>query len=319
MTDTEIHNWIEQHAAHLATLEPDAPLADLRPLAGLRDASIVALGTSSRGSTELSLLAHRMIRFLVQELGFRSVVLEGDDESSAVLDEYLRTGRGDPEQVLAAGRSFNRTREILDVLRWMRAHNQAHPDDPLRLAHPSDPRLATTQLRDLEVIERQLAENTLDWQQRTGHKVVYWGGIAHTMNGQRRTVAPGQTQRNGGARLRGRFGAGYVSVGLLFDRANPPLPVPGAPAEFVEAPLRDAGADAYLLDLREAATDPPPARPVRDWLHGPAKTRLVGPGYQPEHDAEHYISGGSLAEWFDLLGYVREVNPPHSLGERPIG
>ncbi|MGI8309881.1 hypothetical protein [Saccharopolyspora hattusasensis] len=39
-----------------------------------------------------------MLRFLAEELGFRSLSLEGDDAASAELDAYLRTGRGDPRE-----------------------------------------------------------------------------------------------------------------------------------------------------------------------------------------------------------------------------
>ena len=41
---------------------------------------------------ELSAIQHRALRFLVEELGFRSLALEGDDAKSIQLDEYVRDG-----------------------------------------------------------------------------------------------------------------------------------------------------------------------------------------------------------------------------------
>ena len=52
----------------------------------------------------------------------------------------------------------------------------------------------------------------------------------------------------------------------------------------------------YLLDLRTPA---PPA--VRSWLHAPAKIRVTGATYDPSNHAAHHMTGGSLAEWFDLV------------------
>jgi erythromycin esterase len=77
----------------------------------------------------LSALSHRVVRLLVEELGFRSLALEGDDASTLGLDAYVRTGTGDPRVMLAEARSFWRTEEILDVIRWMRPFNRQPPDD----------------------------------------------------------------------------------------------------------------------------------------------------------------------------------------------
>lgn len=41
----------------------------------------------------------------------------------------------------------------------------------------------------------------------------------------------------------------------------------------------------------------------------PAKIRLIGPVYDPADDATLHLSGGSLAEWFDIVMYHRTVTP----------
>lgn len=298
--------WIKNRAVHLPSLDPRAPHADLRPLQdGLRDATVVGLGASSRGTHELAAVAHRMLRFLVEELGFRSLSLEGDDAASAELDAYVRTGRGDPREVLAGARPFLRTEEVLDAVRWIRGRNEQHPDDPVRLALAEE---AVGPGQDLADIERGLAENTIRWRERTGHKIVYWGGLAHLVNGAARTVSPGTlTHRNAGSYLRERFGAGYVPVGLTFRSGSPWYEVPAPPADFAET-LLATGPDAYVLDLRADAPDD-----VRAWLDAPTRTRLIGPHYDPADDAAYSLSGGSLAEWLDLVVHVREVSAARPL------
>ncbi|WP_243981562.1 erythromycin esterase family protein [Streptomyces sp. NEAU-YJ-81] len=216
MTET-VTEWIRQHAHRLTTLDPQAPLTDLLPLARIvRDAKVVAVGASTRQAHELSALSHRLVRLLVEELGFRSLMLEGDDASRVGLDEYIRTGTGDPRVLLAQARSFWQTEETLDVIRWMRSFNRHHPDDPVQFAGAvRSPQGQAPRLDDLAGIELSLAEDTIRWHERTADKIVYCGGIAHTTNGNPRTVplaSSSMTHRNAGSYLRERFGAGCPSA-----------------------------------------------------------------------------------------------------------
>jgi erythromycin esterase len=141
--------------------EDDAPLDDVRAVtASLAGATVVALGASARITHELSVVAARFVRVLVAEYGFRSFALEGDEPASAELDAYLRTGLGDPAELLEHARVFWRTREILAVVRWLRAYNVQHWDDPVRAVHADGGTAGpTTHLDTAAAIEQALAEN----------------------------------------------------------------------------------------------------------------------------------------------------------------
>ncbi|MEU6767310.1 erythromycin esterase family protein [Streptomyces sp. NPDC046853] len=298
-TETAV-DWLTRHAHPLNTSDAQADSADLRPLAdAVSGAEIVALGVGSRATRELSVLQHRMLRFLVEEQGFRALALEGDDPARLGLDTYVLTGAGDPRAMLLEARAFWRTGEILDVLLWMRAHNERNPHDPVRLA--ALPTQAPPPGAGLAEIERALADDVLRWHEHSRLKTVYWGGIAHTAVGDPRTVSSPepQTHRNAGGHLREHFGGGYASIGLTFHHGTD-YPVP--PAEFAETVLGAAGLPAYFTDLRARHPEP-----VDAWLGAPAMTRLIGPFYDAREDASHHLSGGSLAGWFDVVAHVREV------------
>src|SRR5437899_2740244 len=114
----------------------DAPFDDLTPLTDrVREARVVALGSSVRHSHELCTLTHRVMRFLIDRHGFRSLALEGDEAASINLDTYIRTGAGNPLAILAVARPFWRLAEILAAVRWIRARNQRNPSDPVRVVH----------------------------------------------------------------------------------------------------------------------------------------------------------------------------------------
>ncbi len=313
-----VTRWIRDHAHPITTLDPDVPLADLEPLRDMvGDATVVALGASTRGAHELVALQHRMLRFLVEELGFRSLALEGDWATTVQFDEYVRTGSGDPRALLAGTRPFYRSADILAVVQWMRSYNEAHPTEEVRLVGPDAPDVQESAHEpnvpdDLDHIERRLAGNVIWWHEHTGHKIVYWGGIAHTAVGNPRTVSfppsPTATGRNAGGYLRNHLGAGYVSVGMTFGHGSVPYDVPLPPPGFAELPLGSAGQDTYLLDLR---ADRP--QPVREWLDSPTKTRLIGPHYDPEDDAAYHMAGGSFAGWFDVIAHSQQATPVRPL------
>ena len=77
----------------LATVEPAASMDDLAPLReSVGDAVVVGLGESVHGAAEETTLKHRLLRFLVEELGFRSVAWEEDWTSGIAVNEYIAGG-----------------------------------------------------------------------------------------------------------------------------------------------------------------------------------------------------------------------------------
>lgn len=316
-TDT-LTQWINDNAHPLTTVDPDSALTDLSPLRDIAgDARLVVLGVSLRDTHELAVASHRILRFLVEELGFRSLALEGDDATSILLDEYVCEGTGDPRALLANARSFWRTRELLHAVDWLRRHNQRHPADPVRIVNlAGHPRRAVSQQDSLGDIERLLADNVTWWHEHTGHKIVYWGGIGHTANSRTRTVSPSTPpaiHRSAGSYLRESFGSGHLSVGLTFHHGSTSYHIPAPPADFAEAVLGATDMDAYLLDLRA-----PNTAEVQTWLDRPTMTRLIGPIYDPDNDAAYHLSGGSLAEWFDVIVHCREVTHAHLLRQQHL-
>ncbi|WP_320775847.1 erythromycin esterase family protein [Streptomyces sp. CRN 30] len=130
---------LRRAARPLLTMEPTGYFDDLRPLGRtVGDARLVGIGQAAHGGHEFLAFQHRAFRYLVEEKGFRSFVLEAPWSAGLRLDDHLRTGRGDPARIMSEefqnAYLFMHTREVLALLRWMRAYNTVHPDDPLRFA-----------------------------------------------------------------------------------------------------------------------------------------------------------------------------------------
>lgn len=105
--------------------------------------------------------------------------------------------------------------------------------------------------------------------------------------------------------LRRWYGQRYLSIGFTFDHGVVSLE-PGTTAamappaqDWFERPFGKVGINQLALDLRAAA--PPP---VRRWLAAPIRTRGL-----PDRGPDSYMSGASLAQWFDVIVHRQEVAP----------
>ncbi|MEU1475201.1 erythromycin esterase family protein [Streptomyces sp. NPDC005760] len=137
MTTTDPVRELARVAEPLRSTEAGAPGSDLRPLGRMiGSAKIVGLGEATHSSRQFFTMKHRVFRYLVEEQGFTTFALEAPWSTGLVLNEYVLYGKGDPEKLMreefqSSYRIWN-TREYLDLLRWMRAHNVRHPDRPVQ-------------------------------------------------------------------------------------------------------------------------------------------------------------------------------------------
>src|SRR5437588_8819615 len=117
--------WIKQHAIVLNSTDPRASLDDLPPLqAVIGMASLVGLGEATHGSHEIFTMKHRLLEFLVEQMGFTMFAMEGSWSAGEQINRYVLTGQGDAATVLQQFHQWIwNTQEVLDMLHWMRAYN----------------------------------------------------------------------------------------------------------------------------------------------------------------------------------------------------
>ncbi len=129
--------WLSQHAAPLATVA--APVAvpaddsDLRLFADIvGDARIVALGESTHGTREFFQVKHRLLEYLVRELGFRVFAVEANQLAVEKVDRYVRGGEGSARDAMRTMFAVWNTQAMLEMVEWMRGWNEAHPESAVR-------------------------------------------------------------------------------------------------------------------------------------------------------------------------------------------
>lgn len=121
----EVVAWIRENAIPIRTAAPGSGFDDMRPLRALvGDARIVSLGEATHGTREFFQWKHRMLEFLVTEMGFTIFAIEANAPECAAIDDYVMGKDVDPERALDGIYFWTwNTEEVLDMMRWMRAYN----------------------------------------------------------------------------------------------------------------------------------------------------------------------------------------------------
>lgn len=132
--------WLQQNAIPLQHIEAGHGFSDLQPLKRiLADARVAGLGEATHGTREFFQFKHRLLEFLVTEMGFTAFVLEASYAACQPINEYVLHGRGDRATVLTdQGYIPWDSEEFSEMLDWLRAYNQRVPDEKKVSFHGAD-------------------------------------------------------------------------------------------------------------------------------------------------------------------------------------
>ncbi|WP_040870828.1 erythromycin esterase family protein [Nocardia exalbida] len=140
-TTVDVRAWLRGNAVAIDSSDPSSSGSDLDALiARLGAATVVGLGESTRFSRQTFGVRERLFRGLVERHGFRALAIQDSARSGARWDRFVTAGESDPETVLAGAWRPWRTEESVATLRWIRAWNLAHPEDPVRIFGVEPPR-----------------------------------------------------------------------------------------------------------------------------------------------------------------------------------
>ena len=121
--------WLKEHIYPLDTFDPairnNQDLSILKKLIG--NASVVALGETSHGSSEIFKMKHRIIRYLAENADFDIFSIEANMPESYRISNYTIEGKGDPTDLIKGMYFWTwRTQEVLDMTEWMKQHNKSN-------------------------------------------------------------------------------------------------------------------------------------------------------------------------------------------------
>ena len=124
-----ITGWLNERAIPLVSVKAGAGFDDLQPLKSvLKDVRVIGLGEATHGTREFFQFKHRMLEFLVQEMGYTVFAIEASYPACWNINDYVLTGKGDPAAALASQGFWTwDTQEVADMIAWMREYNKTAP------------------------------------------------------------------------------------------------------------------------------------------------------------------------------------------------
>jgi erythromycin esterase len=122
--------WLDDAVVPLEGSHLSLPPGDLQSLRALvGGARIVSLGENTHGTRDFFEMKARILRFLVEEMGFEAFAIEATWPESNRLDAYVRTGAGDPAELLSGLYFWTwNTESVLEMIEWIRSWNEAGGD-----------------------------------------------------------------------------------------------------------------------------------------------------------------------------------------------
>jgi erythromycin esterase len=123
--------WLKTNAIPLKTVEAGNDFADLQPLKKtLQAVRFVGLGEATHGTREFFQIKHRLLEFLVREMGFRVFAVEGSYAALQIINDYV-TGKMDDGAKALDSQGFWtwNTEEVRAMLDWARRYNADAPAD----------------------------------------------------------------------------------------------------------------------------------------------------------------------------------------------
>ncbi|AHJ98413.1 erythromycin esterase family protein [Hymenobacter swuensis] len=164
--------WLKKAARPLRTLLPDGgDFTDLAPFGSLVGTSqVIGLGEVGYGSRETAQIRHRLLRYLIETKGVRTLALETDLTACLALNNYLRTGQGNLPQLLQRLGSYN-SAQTLALMQWLRTYNEradtkvqvwdvlsGQPAEAIAWLRERLPKRTGTLSSQLTLLEKQLRE-----------------------------------------------------------------------------------------------------------------------------------------------------------------
>lgn len=95
----------------------------------LENVEIVGIGEATHFTKEFFEFRHKLLKFLVEEMGYRAFVMEAPDSIMYYLNKYVQTGEGNLEEMFYNTYWLLESREFYNTIEWMKNYNLKQTDE----------------------------------------------------------------------------------------------------------------------------------------------------------------------------------------------
>lgn len=128
-----VTRWLRRAAIPLSGVTAGNGFEDLKPLRKvLENVRVVGLGEATHGTREFYQVKHRLIEFLVRDMGFTVLALEAQYQKCLAINDYVLDGDATADPVALVRENLPgiyQTEEVLALVAWVRAYNRTVPPE----------------------------------------------------------------------------------------------------------------------------------------------------------------------------------------------
>jgi len=296
LASDEVLDALQENTFPLVSVDAGQGFDDLLPMVPLLTGKrIVALGEATHGTSEFFRMKHRLVEFLVREMGFRHFGMELSPEDGYLIDSYIQGKGTDPKQVLYWPWA---TQEVMEMLDWMRDYNASVAPEQRITFHGIDPIVGERDLVMAQNVSRILEESGPD------SKIVLWAHNAHISNGSGWM----------GSYLKQTWGDQAYLLGFEFDHGSftsrmvtvQTYSVGPATPDYYAYALAKLNQPQLYLDFGTLSQSPP----LRSWLEAPQSSH----DFQEIHaiyrlNPDWYTLHTSWFNLYDAMIFIVESTP----------
>lgn len=123
--DPAVVDWIKKTAHPLSTVAAGSGFDDLQPFKRMiGSARVVSMGEATHGTHEVFQMKHRILEFLVKEMGFTAIGVEASFIACLKVNDYVLHGKGTAASALNNTHYYVcGTEEMMALVEWMRRYN----------------------------------------------------------------------------------------------------------------------------------------------------------------------------------------------------
>jgi erythromycin esterase-like protein len=296
LASDEVLDALQKNTFPLVSVDAGQGFDDLQPMVPLLSGKrIVALGEATHGTSEFFRMKHRLVEFLVQDMGFRHFGMELSPDDGYLIDSYIQDKGTDPRQVLYWPWA---TQEVMEMLNWMRNYNASVAPEQRITFHGIDPIVGERDRIMAQNVSRILEDSGPD------SKIVLWAHNAHISNGSGWM----------GNYLKQAWGDQAYLVGFEFDHGSftsrmatvQTYSVGPATTDFYAYALAKLNQPQLYLDFNTLSQSPS----LHSWLEAPQSSHE----FQELHaiyrlNPDWYTLHTSWLNLYDALIFIAESTP----------
>ncbi len=128
---TVFAKWLGNNARELKTVDAGNGSEDLQILKEtFKNVTVVGLGEATHGTSEFFRMKHRLLEFLVKEMGFTSFYIEASMTRCRYINDYVLYGKGNLDTAtVIQGFTTWRVEEVRDMIEWLKKYNEQVASD----------------------------------------------------------------------------------------------------------------------------------------------------------------------------------------------